>query len=195
METVAFTRMADGTREEYELLGHKFKQHLGGGVSRQVLSLLHALKGPKLGYQVDRFEHSLQSASRALRDGRNDDYVVVALLHDIGDTVAPYNHSQLVASILAPYIDERLLWIVRYHGLFQGYYYFHHLGLDRNERERFREHPWFDDCVEFCELYDQCCFDPSYPTLGLPEFVPLVEKVLSVTPWSATVSPAPLAGA
>lgn len=183
MQTVAFTRMADGTREEYEFLEGEFNQHLSGGVAGQSLALLKALEGPKLGYQVDRFEHSLQSASRALRDGRDDEYVVCALLHDIGDTIAPYNHSQMVASVLAPYVSERNAWILRHHGLFQGYYYFHHLGQDRDAREKFRDHRWFDDCAEFCELYDQCCFDPAYDTLALEEFLPLVEGVFAAPPW------------
>lgn len=193
MQSVAFTRMADGTREEYEFLGAEFVAHLGGAVGKHCLALLEALRGPKLGYQVDRFEHSLQSASRALRDGRDEEYVVCALLHDIGDTIAPYNHSQLVEAILAPYVSNRNRWILRHHGLFQGYYYFHHLGQDRHAREKYREHEWFDDCVEFCELYDQCCFDPRYDTLSLEEFLPSVEKVFGVEAW-AGMPPERLAG-
>ena len=194
MEQVQFTRMADGTREEYEFLEAEFDAHLGGGVGHAALQMLEALRGPKLGYRVDRFEHSLQSASRAYRDGRDTEYVVAALLHDIGDTIAPYNHSQLAASVLAPYVSERLLWIIRHHGLFQGYYYFHHLGADRDARERYRSHHWFDDCAEFCDLYDQCCFDPAYDTLPLAHFEPMVHEILSRPAWSAS-GQAALAGA
>ena len=106
-----------------------------------------------------------------------------ALLHDIGDTIAPYNHSQLVEAILAPYVGAKNRWILRHHGLFQGYYYFHHLGQDRDAREKYRAHEWFDDCAEFCELYDQCCFDPAYDTLALDEFLPMVDRVFSARTW------------
>jgi len=190
MQSVAFTCMADGTREEYEFLGREFEAHLGAGVANHCLLLLEALRGPTLGYQVDRFEHSMQSASRALRDGRDDEYVVCALLHDIGDTIAPHNHSQLIEAILAPYVGDRNRWILRHHGLFQGYYYFHHLGQDRNARNEYQDHEWFDDCAEFCELYDQCCFDPGYDTLPLEEFLPAVHNVFSVDPWTGTPSEA-----
>ena len=122
--------------------------------------------------------HSLQSATRAESDGADKETVVCALLHDLGDVIAPDNHSEVIASILRPYISEKNHWVLKHHGLFQGYYYFHHIGGDRNARERYKDHPFYQDCVDFCEKWDQTSFDPDYPTQPLEYFEPMVRKVL-----------------
>ena len=155
METVSFVHMEDGTAEDYELVSRLFADHVTDTLADNLLGLLGIMKGPRLGYPVDRYRHSLQSGSRALRNGEPIDMVVAALLHDVGDVMAPANHSAVAADILRPYVDDRTTWIIRHHGVFQGYYYFHHLGGDRDERERFRDHEWFDDCAAFCHEYDQ----------------------------------------
>ena len=184
METVNFVRMADGTKEEYEFL-HKLEMAYYATYSQNLLDAVKALKGSLSGYQVTRYEHSLQSATRAYRDGKNEEYVVAALLHDIGDPLAPHTHGEMVAAILKPYMSEKMCWIVKYHGLFQMYYYAHHFGNDRNARDRFKEHPWYDDCVEFCEKYDQNCFDPHYDTLPIEFFEPMVWNIFSQEPQFA----------
>ena len=143
------------------------------------------MKGDKLGYQVDRYTHSLQSATRAESDGADEETVVCALLHDLGDVIAPDNHSEVIASILRPYISEKNHWVLKHHGLFQGYYYFHHIGGDRNARERYEDHPFYQDCVDFCEKWDQTSFDPDYPTQHLEYFEPMVRNVVTAPkhPW------------
>ncbi len=171
--------MEDGTKEDYEFLGEEFSEHTLGVLVENLLAMLRVLQGPTLGYQVDRYEHSLQSASRALRADESVDMIVGALLHDIGDVFAPVNHSQAAATILKPYVDERTEWVVRHHGLFQGYYYFHHNGGDRDARERYSDSPFYDDCVRFCAEFDQNCFDPSYDTLPIEAFQPLLDEVFS----------------
>ena len=178
MESVSFTRMADGTAEEYAFLTPLYEK-CRSGVSDRLLELLKAMKGDKLGYQVDRYAHSLQSATRAESDGADEETVVCALLHDLGDVIAPDNHSEVIASILRPYISEKNHWVLKHHGLFQGYYYFHHIGGDRNARERYKDHPFYQDCVDFCEKWDQTSFDPDYPTQPLEYFEPMVRKVLT----------------
>ena len=178
MNSVSFTRMADGTAEEYTFLTPLYEK-CRNGVSDRLLELLKAMKGDKLGYQVDRYTHSLQSATRAESDGADEETVVCALLHDLGDVIAPDNHSEVIASILRPYISEKNHWVLKHHGLFQGYYYFHHIGGDRNARERYKDHPFYQDCVDFCEKWDQTSFDPDYPTLPLEYFEPMVRKVLT----------------
>ncbi len=177
-DTVAFTRMADGTYEDYQLLERKY-QVLIDGFPGAVLEMLKRLGGDKLGYKIDRYQHSLQSATRAFRDGADEETVVCALLHDVGDILAPYNHSDLAAAILQPYVSEKNHWIIRHHGIFQGYYYFHHTGGDRDERERYRGHPWFEACAAFCENWDQNSFDPDYDTMPLEAFEPMVQRILS----------------
>jgi len=174
----SFTAMRDATLEDYQRIGQHSMEFFAGLPDR-ILTHLQILAGDTGGYAVDRLTHSLQSATRARRDGRDDEYVVCALLHDIGDTLAASNHADLAATILEPFVCEKNHWIVKQHGIFQGYYFFHHLGLDRNMRDRFRDHKWFRDCAEFCEKYDQNSFDPEYDTLPLEAFEPAVAKLFA----------------
>jgi predicted HD phosphohydrolase len=179
MQTVKFEHMVDGTPEDYDLIGRELADHKANHLTDHILGTLKAMAGPLLGYQVDRFQHCLQSATRALRNGEDDEMVVAALLHDVGDPIAPENHSAVAADILRPYVSDRTHWIIRHHGLFQGYYYFHHLGADRDAREAFRGHEWFDDCAAFCEEYDQNCFERNHDTMALEEFEPMVRDLFS----------------
>ena len=181
MQTVNFTRMSDGTAEEYAFL-ERLEADYVRGLPRRIERSLARLADSFSGYRVDRLEHSLQSATRAHRDGRDVDYVVAALVHDVGDELAPYSHSELAASILRPFVDERLYWIVRTHGVFQMYYYGEQTGLDRDARDRYRGHRWFDDAVEFCERYDQNCFDPGYDSEPLAFFRPMLDEVFGREP-------------
>lgn len=174
--------MADGSAEDYEMLTATFEAHTGASLVPNLLGMLDLLKGPKLGYQIDRYEHSLQSASRAMRDDESPDLIVGALLHDIGDGFAPENHSEAAAAIVAPYVDDETHWVIKHHGVFQGYYYFHHLGGDRNARDLYVDAKHFGACARFCERYDQNCFDPDYPTLGIEAFQPVLDEVFARSP-------------
>ena len=177
-QMVSFRRMEDGTREDYELLDRSEREYavgLPGRVLEAVRRLDHSLQG----YPVSRLGHSLQTATRALNDGADDELIVAALIHDVGDELSPYNHAEISAGIIRPYVRPEVTWIVEQHGLFQAYYYVHHTGGDRNMRERFRGHKWFDACINFCHKWDQCSFDPDYPTKPLEVFVPYVEKIFS----------------
>jgi predicted HD phosphohydrolase len=178
MKTVSFTRMEDGTAEDYALL-ETFEDAFMKGLPDRLLRALDGLKGSFDGYQVNRYEHSLQAATRAHRDGRDEEYVVATLLHDIGDELAPYTHGEMVAAILRPFVREELYWIVKHHGVFQMYYYAHHSGGDRNARDRYRDEPHFDACAEFCERYDQASFDPAYDWEPVAFFEPMVRRVFS----------------
>ena len=178
MKDTTFTRMQDATREDYQLIGRHSLEFFSRLPDR-VLSHLQLLEGDSGGYAVTRLTHSLQTATRAHRDGRDDEYVVCALVHDIGDTLASANHAELAATILEPFVSEENRWIVAHHGIFQGYYFFHHLGLDRNVRDSYRDHPLFRECAAFCAKYDQNSFDPAYDTLPLDFFEPMLRKVFA----------------
>lgn len=181
MELVGFTQMKDGTREDYLLLDRSeraFARGLPDRILRSLAALDHSLEG----YRVSRLEHSLQTASRAEADSADPELVLAALVHDIGDELAPYNHADLAAAILRPYVRAEVTWIVARHGLFQNYYYVHHLGGDRDGRDRFLGHPWYRSCADFCEKWDQASFDPAYPTRPLGHFEPLVRAVFSREP-------------
>ena len=178
LDTVRFTRMEDGTPEDYELLDRLEQPYLEALPDR-ILAAVQALKESFSGYQVSRYEHSLQSATRAERDGRDEEYVVAALVHDIGDELAPHTHGEMMGAVLRPFVRPEVCWIVRHHGLFQSYYYAHHTGGDRDARERYRDHEWFDACAEFCERYDQNCFDPAYQSLPIEHFEPMVRRVFA----------------
>jgi len=183
MATVSFTRMDQGTVEDYALITRLEEEHRQAHLlADNVLGLLQALKGPTFGFQVDRYEHSLQTATRALRDEADEETVVAALLHDIGDDYAPDNHSEFAAAVLHPYVSERTWWVVKHHGLFQGYYFYHYLGRDRDAREQYRDHPHFQACADFCERWDQVAFDPTYDTEPLETFEPMVRRLFARQP-------------
>jgi predicted HD phosphohydrolase len=176
--TVSFTRMADGSYEDYALLRETELKN-SAGVADRLLSALELERESIEGYQVSRYEHVLQAATRAARAGESEEYVVATLFHDIGDVLAPDNHGNLAAAILAPYVSGELTWIIRHHGLFQTYYYAHHYGEDRNARDRFLGHPYYDACARFCEEYDQSSFDPGYDTEPVSFFEPMVRRVFA----------------
>ena len=136
------------------------------------------------GYKINRLEHSLQTATRALNDKANDEMIVAALLHDIGDELAPLNHSEYAAAVLKPYVSEKTHWIIEKHGEFQLYYYAHHLGGDRNKREKYKDHKYYQATIDFCEKYDQSSFDPNYKSLPLEHFAPIVRRIFSRKPYS-----------
>ncbi|MEM7173563.1 MAG: HD domain-containing protein [Pseudomonadota bacterium] len=182
MEIAKFIRMDEGTVEDYEIVGRAAREHEAEHLVNNIIANLKQLQGPMLGYQIDRFEHSLQTATRAERDGADEEMIVCALLHDIGDVVAPKNHSQMAASVLRPYVSEKNYWIVLHHGLFQGYYYYDKIGLDPNVRDRLRGHEYFEACEYFCEHWDQMSFDPDYKSYPLEHFVPMIKKVFTQNP-------------
>ncbi len=179
MHRVSFTQMKDGTKEDYDFLNTHEIEYTKGTADRLLRALVDLDEGLS-GYQITRLGHSVQSATRAWRNGADTDWVVAALLHDIGDIYAPYNHDEYAASILKPFVREQCTWCVQTHGDFQMLYYGHHLdGYDQNKRERHRGQPYFDDCAEFCELWDQSSFDPDYSALPLEFFAPMVREVFA----------------
>lgn len=175
---VSFHAMKDGTREDYELLDRSERAY-AVGLPDRILGALRKLDHSLEGYPVSRLGHSLQVATRALADGADEELVVAALIHDIGDELAPYNHAEVAAGILRPYVRPEVTWIVEQHGLFQTYYYAHHMGGDRYARDRLKDHPWYDACASFCECWDQASFDPDYPTKPLDVFEPMVRRIFS----------------
>ena len=183
----SFTRMQDSSQADWQLIGSEFMP-FAQRLPERVIKHLQILQGDYGGFPVDRYTHSLQTATRALRDGRDAEYVVCALLHDIGDTLGSFNHPDIAAAILKPFVAEDNLWMVQHHGIFQGHYFFHHIGLDRDMREQFRGHPHFARTEEFCALYDNPAFDPGAETLPVAEFEPLLRQVFA-TPRNTIYKP------
>jgi|TARA_B110001454_G_scaffold183859_1_gene179242 predicted HD phosphohydrolase len=180
MDKVQFTQMKDGSKEDYELL-HGFEEEFAKGLPDRILSFLKNLDGSLDGYQITRLEHSLQTATRAAKDGADEQMIVAALIHDIGDGLATYNHSQFAASVLRPYVSEKVYWIIKHHGLFQTYYYAHHMGQDRNMRDQYKDFQYYQDTIDFCEKWDQTSFDPNYESYSLNYFEPMVRRVFTKT--------------
>ena len=178
MNKVNFISMEEGTAEEYAFLDKLETQYVQDLPSRLIASL-KALESSLSGYQISRLEHSLQGATRAFLAEEDLEMVMAILFHDIGDSLAPYSHSEMAAAILRPFVSEKTYWIVKHHGLFQMYYYAHHSGGDRNARDAFINNPWYDDAVRFCHDYDQNCFDPNYKSKPLEFFVPMVNEFFS----------------
>jgi len=174
----SFTDMASSTEADWKIILNE-AAGFAKALPDRVLSHLRLLGGDFGGFPVDRLTHSLQTATRAHQDGRDEEYVVCALLHDIGDTLATYNHPDIGAAILKPFVSEENHWMVQHHGIFQGYYFFQHLGMDRNMREQFRNHPCFERTEEFCARYDGPAFDRNAETLPLQFFEPMLRRVLA----------------
>ena len=186
MDQVKFTQMKDGDAEDYAFLNEHEVEYSKGTADR-LLDALRDLDESLSGYKVTRLGHSLQSATRAWRGGADIDWVVAALLHDIGDIYAPYNHDEYAASILKPFVREQCTWTVEKHGDFQMIYYAHHVGGNPEKRAQYADHPYFEDCKLFCEKWDQASFDPDYDDLPLEFFRPMVREVFARDPYDPSV--------
>lgn len=186
MDQVKFTAMKDGDKEDYDFLTRHEIEYTRGTADR-LLTALETLDEGLSGYKVTRLGHSVQSASRAWRDGADLDWVVSALLHDIGDIFAPYNHDEYAASILKPFVREQCTWVVEKHGDFQMIYYGQHVGANPHKRDAYQGHAYFDDCAQFCERWDQSSFDPDYDSLPLDHFRDMVHEVFARTPYDPDV--------
>jgi predicted HD phosphohydrolase len=173
-----FRTMTEGTRDEWQLIGGEL-QRFARQLPERLIAHLELLRGDFCGFPVDRLEHCLQTATRAYQAGRDEEYVACALLHDVGDTLGSYNHADLAAVIVKPFVSEENHWMVEHHAIFQGYYFFHFIGLDRDLREKFRGHPHFERTEEFCRVFDQVAFDPNFKSMPLDAFAPLLWKVFS----------------
>ena len=176
--------MKHGSKEDYLLLDKYEKEYIAGTADR-IVKFLENYSQTLEGYKISRLEHCLQAATRALRDNASDEMVVATLLHDIGDDLAPLNHSEYAAAVLKPYVSQKTYWILLKHGQFQTYYYAHHFGKDRNKRDQYKGHKYYDDCVKFCENWDQSSFDPNYKSLSLKDFEPLIQKIFSRKPYTS----------
>ena len=183
-QTVSFDQMKDGTKEDYELLERLEEPFVAGTADRLLRELAAQGDETLSGYKITRLEHGLQAATRARRDGADLDWTVAALLHDIGDRLAPQNHDRVAAEILRPYVREEVSWVVEHHGLFQMAYYAHHYGWNPEERQKFRNHRYYRSCVDFCERWDQSSFDPEFPVDPLDSFEEDVRRVFSRKPYA-----------
>ena len=175
--------MKDGSKEDYLFLD-KHEKNFATKTADRLLKFMSGLTETLEGYQISRLEHSLQSATRAYKNGESEEMIVAALLHDIGDELAPMNHSEYAAAILKPYVSEKTHWIIEKHGEFQMFYYAHHLGGNRNIRDKYKDNKYYQDTVDFCEKYDQNSFDPNFKSFPLEFFKPIVKKIFSRKPYS-----------
>lgn len=179
METVSFTAMKDGTKEDYEFLREFEHEHNSETANRVLRELRLQDEETFPGYKISRLGHALQAATRAYREGADKDWIAAALLHDIGDGLAPQNHDRFAAEVLRPFLREEVTWTVEHHGAFQMYYYAHHYGWNQHEREKYRDSIYYQSCVDFCERWDQSAFDPDYPNETLEFFAPLVREIFA----------------
>ena len=173
MDKVNFRKMEVGTAEDYAFL-NKLEDKFKSDLPNRLIEALKGLQNSISGYQINRLDHSLQGATRALRAGEDTEMIMAVLFHDIGDSLAPFSHSEMAAALLRPFVSVKIYWIVKHHGVFQMYYYAHHCGGDRNTRERFIDSPWYEDTIHFCHNYDQNCFDPDYDSKPLEFFIPMI---------------------
>ena len=180
---VKFTEMKDGDKEDYLLLKELEKSYISMTSDRIIEELKRQGTISLEGYQITRLEHGLQSGTRAFRDGADIDWIIGALLHDIGDGLAPQNHDRMSAEVIRPFVREEVSWVVEHHGIFQMIYYAHHYGWDKNARDKFKDNIYFQTCSDFCERWDQKSFDPEYENKDLDFFKPLIKEVFSRPPY------------
>lgn len=178
-KTVTFTQMKDGTAEDYALLEELEKPYLALTPDRVLEELNRQDTATLDGYKITRLHHGLQAATRAEAEGADIDWIVGALLHDVGDGLAPQNHDRFSAEVIRPFVRWEVAWTIEHHGIFQTLYFGHHYGWDRNARDEFRDHPCFDTCAAFCERWDQSSFDPDYVTKPLSHFEPMLREVFA----------------
>ena len=186
MQRVSFKRMDEGTSQDYAFL-NALEDEFVLALPDRLLAALNGLEGSLAGYQISRLEHSLQSATRAEADRADIELIVGALIHDLGDDLAPLNHSQLAATIIRPYVRAEVAWIIEHHGVFQMHYYGEAMGVDKNARDIYRDHAWFDRCEQFCRDWDQVAFDPDYPTKPLAHFEPMLHEIFTRPPFDTAV--------
>ncbi len=185
-KVVSFTRMDEGTYEDYQMLASLEHEYCDGTADRILGQLEGQGRESLTGYKINRLEHGLQSAARAEYDGADIDWIVAALIHDIGDGLSPQNHDRMAAEIIRPYVREEVSWVVEKHGIFQMKYYGHHYGWDADKRDEFRDNPYWQSCADFCERWDQMSFDPDYPMPPLSHFEPMLREVFSRKAWDET---------
>ena len=186
LQIVSFCRMDQGTAADYALLD-SMEQNYAAGLADRLVAALKNLRSSLGGFRIDRLQHSLQSATRAEADGADIEMIVGALIHDLGDDLAPHNHSQLAACIIRPYVRAEVTWVIEHHGIFQLYYFGAAEGVNKNERDRFAGHKWFASCDKFCGRWDQMSFDPNYPTKPLSHFEPMLREVFSRKPFDPAI--------
>ncbi len=182
-----WTAMENASHTDFEAI-MDYDEKFNAGLIDRLLEQLKLLDEKWTAYPINRYQHSLQSATRALNDGADEETIVAALLHDIGDIVAPYNHGEIAAAIMKPYVSEKTYWVLKHHCVFQGYYYNHHLGGDRNAREKYLDNPYYEDCRYFCHHYDQNAFDSEYKSKPLEFFIPMMQRVFRETPGHLELS-------
>jgi predicted HD phosphohydrolase len=187
MKTVSFTQMKDGTKEDYLLLHELEKPFVAMTADRILRELAHQADDTLTGYRITRLDHALQAATRALRDGADEDWIGAALLHDIGDGLAPQNHDRFAAEILRPFMREECVWVVEHHASFQMVYYAHHYGWNPHERDKYRDSIYFQSCADFCERWDQSSFDPEYRSEPLSFFEPYVRRLFARKPYDPSI--------
>ena len=186
-QTVSFVEMKSGTKEDYELLAELEKPYHGLTADRVLAEMERQGEDALSGYKITRLCHGLQAGTRAYRDGADIDWVVGALLHDVGDGLAPQNHDRFSAEVIRPFVREEVSWVVEHHGIFQMVYYAHHYGWDENARDRFKDNIYFKSCADFCERWDQSSFDPDFPTEDLSFFAPMVREVFGRKAYDSSI--------
>ena len=173
-----FTHMENGTAEDWKIIADAFGP-FARELPNRILTHLKLLEGDCGGFPVDRLTHCLQTATLAYHDGKDEEYVVCALLHDIGDTLGSYNHADVAAVLLEPFVSEENFWMIKHHAIFQGYYFFQYLGMDRNLREQYKTHPNYARTIEFVSKYDAPAFDAEGEVLPLEFFEPMLRRVFA----------------
>ena len=173
-----FSALSQGTKEDWQMIMDENRKFVAGLPDR-IITHLSLLGGDYGGFPVDRLQHSLQTAELAAEGGEDQEYTVCALLHDIGDTLGSTNHPDVAAAIMEPFVSDANHWMVKHHGIFQGYNFFHHIGLDRNIRDQYKGSDHYELTEQFIAKYDNPAFDSNKPKLKLELFTQMLRNVFA----------------
>lgn len=176
-----FTRMDQGRVEDWMVIRDSVSKRQAG-MPKRVKALLADLEDQVDGFAVNQLEHSLQTATRALRAGASEELIVASLCHDIGKAISPANHAGISAEILKPYVSSETYEIIRTHQDFQGRHYYALMGKDPEARRQYVNEPWYSQACQFTDEWDQVAFDPEYDTLPLWHFEPMIDRLFAQTP-------------
>ncbi|MEM9599982.1 MAG: HD domain-containing protein [Pseudomonadota bacterium] len=171
-----FTRMQDGTLDDWKIIGAAHKQDFGNTADR-FIAMLRQLENATLGFACDQLQHALMCATLARRSGASTEHIVIALCHDIAKVINVPNHGPIAAEMMRPYISEDSYHVIYNHQAFQGEHYFHYLGAPRDLRKQWENEPWYPLAVKLVDEWDAPAFDPDFEVDPLDSFIPLMREV------------------
>ena len=182
-EQAHFTRMQDGTLEEWQIIAAAHYKHFKH-TADTFIDLLKSLEQHTLGFACDQLQHALMAGTLARRAGASNEHIVIALCHDIGKSINVPNHGAIAAEMMKPYISEDSYHVIYNHQAFQGEYYYQYLGAPTDLRLQWNDESWYPLACKLVDEWDAPAFDPDFEVDSLESFIPLMREVFHDKPMA-----------